>query len=1110
MSKQLKLLTIAILAIALGLVILSVRMCIEPTPVLPPLVGAPPGGVTGPYPEHQSPRLYATWLRWGDWTPDRDIAARHHIVELQCGAKGDSESPDICAYLKATNPDLRLYVYMPASFEQSNWAEWISWGPRYDCRGYNGQACDADVCWLKDATGNKVNMGYGAWAMNMSQYGGSGAPANPWNEAYAAYLAGVNIWDNGTCAWDAIRFDVAGYHKRQTHYPWNVDEDKTSVGDQSEHGGVPAGIAWINQEFTDGLNNCMSTFLAAEPAAYIGGNGMWQTVDTTMAVSPFADAGYATIAMNEWWPWQAAYEDWYEDGHLARSCDWECQMEHYLDWMDTVGSDAVWISLGCDYHGYGQYKTMRYGLGSTMLDDGYFSYQSNCYQGYSNIEQYDEYWVDTTTATTDWDLSNLGYCGEPIDSAYSLNDGETLRTKIADGDDLDAVCWYREFDECLVLVNPTGGTCTFTGLGTTWRHFLGTQDAVVNNGALISASENVASQDAEILIRRSGEPTVTPTPGDTPTPTLTATATITPTNTPTPTSTITPTVTPTPTPCLRDWYEPDETGPPALWDDVCTSTTGVVNLSGAYACAGDNSYWHWHNEPTPVPGVAFVSHNVPLTDTGDFEACIRTTGYYTAPVTIMRAVEVDGSYPCTSTLDSVWHINYSDPSWTSARFYCDVCSPELDWDIGTLTVDTWNTLRVIWDLPVDPGTGSVEVLKAGAPVVSASGLSMKGAGTHHQAEACQVGIIDWDSQATGPDDMYSDEAYDRQNTVTCTPTITPTVTSTPTHTATPTVTPTPTISPTPTPTVTPGGPTNTPTPVFATPTPTAQGTVVTLHVGADTFLCECECSTGTPPATTTPTPFSGTATPTSTVTPTWTPTVTPTPTQSPTPTPTWTPTSSCWTTDNELVVPGDWDGTYIYDVAQGSYITRTNTQKYTGSYSYEHYSDCPVAACSAATYITCTEVITKGDFTGAVRFDDLPDYTSYSFWAAVDHEPLLESVVLDLSFDATDGDKVKLACLGNNACDVLETWVVYTTGVSADTWYTYTVQWELPQNDAAGKVDVWWGGVHVVSDHAVQTEDSLWNGTDRIYEGILGWHYLHGDEIIVWTDTKEDCECRGP
>jgi len=275
-QKQLLLITAGILVVA---ALLGLRSCMRAEVVEPPtptreLVGAPPGGVIGPWPEHQFPRLYATWLRWGDWTPDRDIAARHHIVELQCGAKGDSESPTICEYLKAANSDLKLYVYMPASFEQSNWADWISWGARYDCRGYK-QACDANACWLEDATGTKVNMGYGAWAMNMSQYGGSGAPAAPWNETYAAYLAGANIWDNGTCVWDAVRLDVAGYHKRQTHYPWNVDEDITAVGDQTEHGGVPLGIAWINQEFTDGLNNALNTFLVAEPSAYIGGNGMW-------------------------------------------------------------------------------------------------------------------------------------------------------------------------------------------------------------------------------------------------------------------------------------------------------------------------------------------------------------------------------------------------------------------------------------------------------------------------------------------------------------------------------------------------------------------------------------------------------------------------------------------------------------------------------------------------------------------------------------------------------------------------------------------------------------------------------------------------------------------
>lgn len=507
----------------------------------------------GPFSDHDFPRVYATWLRWGDWTPDRDFIKLFHIAELQCGARGDTTSPPICQYLKSANPQLRLFVYMPASFEVANWAEWISWGDRYSCRGYHGQEIDNCDWWLTDVNLLPIDMGWGTQATNCSVHSFEGC-GEDYNEWYGDYLAGTYVFGDTTCDWDGIRLDEAGYHKRQIQYPWNVDEDINLIADQTEHG-----IPWINQVFADGVNIYMADFLSLEPAAYIGGNAMWRHRSMAYAVNPFSDAGYATIVMNEWFPWDVMYEDWHVGGSFVRTCDWECHMTQYVDWIDTVGSDAVWISLGCDYFfTHGQYKAMRFGLGSTMLDDGYFSYQYNCMSGYSNVELYDEYWVNTTTFNAELGLSNLGYCGRPINPAYSLDDGETLRTKIGDGDDLDAVCWYRQFENCLVLTNPTGGTCNFTGLGTSWRHFWGWQAPSINDGSFVTDSENVASQDAEILLFRTGEATPTPTPGNTPTPTPTSPAgpTHTPTVTPTPGNT------PTPTPCLVDWYSPHECIPP--------------------------------------------------------------------------------------------------------------------------------------------------------------------------------------------------------------------------------------------------------------------------------------------------------------------------------------------------------------------------------------------------------------------------------------------------------------------------------------------------------------------------------------------------------------------
>lgn len=1110
--RSLRLLLIALLiATTLGVLMLlaCTRPTVRPTPApsgpvsegdvrwIPPedaalLAGAGTPG-NGPWPEHQFPRLYATWGRWGTYTWDRDKATRYHIVEMQCGA-GQSEvteGTNICQYLRSENPDTKLLVQMPAGAEVKDWASWEFWGNVWACRGEHGRLIEDCGWWLYLADGDTKqdvpSVSYPLWAANSSDYSNEYPVCGNqnYNDLYGDFLASGTILDDADCQWDGVRLDVADYHKEQLSYDWTVDQNMNGQADQPEFGGVPAGVTWVNEAWTDGTNTYMADFLAQEPTSRIGGDGMWRHTSMAYTDNPFSDAGNATIAMNKWFPWSWMYEDWLSGGLYRRSCDWECQMVQYLDWIDTVGSDAIWASVGCDYHSDGQFQAMRFGLGSTMLDDGYFGFQYNCLGNHSSLEGYDEYWVNTSTATTQWTLANMGYCGNPINPAYALGDGETLRTKISDGDDLDAWCWSRQFENCLVLVNPKpAGSCNFTGLGNSWQHFYGTQASGINDGSLVSGSEAVASEDAEILLYRTGEATATPTVGPTPTPTITATATTTPTATPTPTSTPTPTVTPT---CEAPWYEPDETGPPALWDDVCTSTAGVVNLSGAYSCGGTDSYWHWHDETAPTPGAAYVSHDLGGNDTGDFQACVRTTDTYTAPVTIMRAAAISGSTPCSDVITDVWHINFSDPWSDLGKFYCDVCDPELNWSIGTLPINTWNTLRVDWDLPEDPATGAITVIKNLTPVASGSGLAMKDtASGWYTAEVAQVGVIDWDSNATGPDDIYSDEAYDYENTVTCTPS--PTGTATPTH--TPTITPTGTITPTntPTPTLTPTLPSGSPTP---SRTPTPYGTVTTLNKGNDSFLCEANCGD----ATATP---AGTATTTPTATPTgeW---------------------FACWETFNEswdtTTIPpdyGDWDGEGVLSTRANSYTTFTTSPCLDGDTCYRHVASAGDSYAEASTYIECDEPTATGWYSGTIRLDDFPDSASdFIFWRAIglDGEYILSLFYEGLGEGACDAGSICLQCHASTGCAGNQYYEVFDPA-AVDTWYTYAIYWELPFN-GTGRIDVWWEGVQVEHQTPATSASAIqWVETNRIYTGEVWLHFFFGSGLVGWTDYARDCRCK--
>jgi len=405
----------------------------------------------------------------------------------------------------------------------------------------------------------------------------------------------------------------------------------------------------------------------------------------------------------------------------------------------------------------------------------------------------------------------------------------------------------------------------------------------------------------------------------------------------------------------------------------------------------------------------------------------------------------------------------------------------------------------VWDLPVNPATGSIAVTKNGGTVASASGLAMKDvAGGWYAAEAAQSGIIDWDSNASGPSDLYSDEAYDSVNTVTCTPS--PTGTTTPTH--TPTITPTntitPTVTPTPSITPTPGGPTPT-----ITRTPTPHGTRAVLDKGNDSFLCECDCedTSGTPTPTTTPI---ATATPEGD----------------------W---FACWETGNEEWNPeydnfGDWDGRGIINARTGgggvypSYISSINTagSPSEGTYCYEHEGNAPDSICDACTWIECSEEKTSGWFSGKVKWAAIPGIgaSSYTFWSAGETLSSVWNKILYLETDSTDGNKVKLKCAANNSCDVAESWVCSDTAPTPGEWYEYIVYWDLPFDTPNGRVDCWWGPagapVQTVHDGTVQTETTaLFNGYKYIQSGIINWLYpTCSPGNLLFTDDLWDCGCK--
>lgn len=119
------------------------------------------------------------------------------------------------------------------------------------------------------------------------------------------------------------------------------------------------------------------------------------------------------------------------------------------------------------------YRQMRFGLASTLMEDGYYSFDYGD-QDHSQTWWYDEYGI------------NLG---QPIGRSVSLQGYPNYQPDV----------WQRSFANGLAIVNSTGGK-QMVELGGDYEKIHGTQDKKVNDGSIVSET-TVDPYDGQILLR---------------------------------------------------------------------------------------------------------------------------------------------------------------------------------------------------------------------------------------------------------------------------------------------------------------------------------------------------------------------------------------------------------------------------------------------------------------------------------------------------------------------------------------------------------------------------------------------------------------------------------
>lgn len=119
------------------------------------------------------------------------------------------------------------------------------------------------------------------------------------------------------------------------------------------------------------------------------------------------------------------------------------------------------------------YKKIRFGIGSSLLEDGYFSFDYGD-EDHGQLWWYDEYELDL---------------GVPLGTAKSQNNFSNYQPDV----------WQRDFANALVLVNSTASKKTVS-LDGEYEKVHGTQDTVTNDGSIVS-SVSLSGYDGLVLLK---------------------------------------------------------------------------------------------------------------------------------------------------------------------------------------------------------------------------------------------------------------------------------------------------------------------------------------------------------------------------------------------------------------------------------------------------------------------------------------------------------------------------------------------------------------------------------------------------------------------------------
>jgi hypothetical protein len=363
------------------------------------------------------------------------------LADYPTMAPGGQSMNSAVQAIKAKNPNALVFVYVNSNQMRADQASGTAaWGPMRD-------KLNSMKWWLYSDSKLTASVGAGFGtpgdnAVNNTLFtpkDSSGNTAIDWLTKYF-----VTSYATTAPAVDGFFMDNV-FWRPYIDGDWNRDG---KIDKQTD----PTVQSWLRQ----GYARYFALMKTLMPGKYQLGNiGDWGDPASTLTeYQGLVNGGTLEAYMGKSW----SVETW---------AGWSAMMDRYRKTMANMAAPKLGIfnqwGSATDYQG------MRYGLGSCLLSDGYYSFTDTS-KGYYGVVWFDE--LD----------AKLGNGAAPPTAAWQKG------------------VWRREFDNGIVLVNPKGNGPQTVTLGGSFVKIKGKQDPTTNNGQTVT-TVTLKDRDGIILLR---------------------------------------------------------------------------------------------------------------------------------------------------------------------------------------------------------------------------------------------------------------------------------------------------------------------------------------------------------------------------------------------------------------------------------------------------------------------------------------------------------------------------------------------------------------------------------------------------------------------------------